>query len=412
MTKDYDVIILGGGPAGLIAAGSAAQQGASVVILEKNDRPGKKLLITGKERCNITSNNHDLLSFVEAYGKQGKFLLSALSHFGVADIIQFFNSHDVPTKIEQGSKIFPASDKALDVLLALQGYLQELNVPILTNAAAQSINQIDDGFQVVTEKQTITSKSVIISTGGLSYPSLGSSGDGYKFAAKLGHAIIPTEPALISLVLNEPWLESVQALELKNISVTLFQNNKKQSRRQGDALFTQDGITGPMILDMSKSVGRYLKQGPVNLVIDFCPDVEHQILDNQLLEDLDGFRGKSFINVLNEILPKRLALVFSELAGVLPTKQCNSITKTERKRLLNLLKAFPLKVKRLSGFEKAIITVGGVSLKEVDPKTMQSKLVPGLFFAGEVLDLDGPSGGYNLQVCWSTGYMAGQNAAY
>jgi len=411
MNGTYDVAIIGGGPAGLMAARCAAECGANVILIEKNDRMGKKLLLTGKERCNITCFDDNMRRVAEAFGKKGKFLLSALSVFGVSEVIRFFNEHGVPTKVENGKKVFPVSDKARDVLDMLLHIIEKDNVTVLTGSAVQSIATIDPGFQMVTENHNIEARSVIICTGGLSYPSLGSSGDGYKWAELLGHAIVPTEPSLVSIVLNESWIKDVQALEMKDVRISLYQNNKKQDECLGDAMFTQEGITGPMIIDLSRSVGQHLKQGPVTLEIDFCPVLTHKLLDSRLLCDLDGYRGKPFNHVLSGLLSRRLVPVFAELVKIDPTKHCDLVTRIERKRLLNLLKSFPVRVAHLSGFGKAIITAGGVSLKEINSQTMQSKIVPNLFFAGEILDLDGPSGGYNLQVCWSTGYVAGQSAA-
>ena len=393
-----------------MAAGRSAQCGAKVVLLEKNDRPGKKLLVTGKERCNITCFEENLLKFVEPFGKNGKFLLSALSNFGVTDILRFFKELGVPTKIEKGNKAFPTSDKASDVAGALLSYIEKYKVTLKTSSTVQAITVRESGFEITAQDEQIKAHSVIISTGGLSYPSLGSSGDGYQWAKQLGHTIVPTSPALVGIVLKEPWLKDVQALELKDVRISMYQNNKKQDERLGDALFTHEGISGPMLIDMSKSVGQYLQKGPVTLEIDFLPTLAHDQFDKLLLAALEISRVRQVKNVLSELLPQRIIPIVTESAGFDASLRCDILSRVERKKLVNLLKAFPLQVESLAGYAKAIITSGGVSLKEIDPKTMQSKLVPNLFFAGEILDLDGPTGGYNLQVCWSTGYLAGQSA--
>ena len=411
MQIDYDIGIIGAGPAGLMAAGRAAQLGAKVVLIEKNDRPGKKLLATGGERCNITCSEKNRLKFVEPFGKQGKFLLSALASFGIADILNFFKEQGVATKVEKGNKVFPVSDKASDVAKALVNYVEKHQVSILTNCSVQAVRVTESGFEISSQSQKIEAKSVIICAGGLSFPSLGSSGDGYNWAEMLGHTITPTEPALVGLVLKEAWIKSVQGLELKDVRLSFYQNNKKQDGCLGDALFTHEGISGPLLINLSKTIGQYLKQGPLTLEIDFHPALNHDVLDKHFLSIIEKAKGKQLKNVLSELIPSRLVPFFTNPSEIDTSKRGDMLSKIERKRLINLMKSFPLQVDKLAGYAKAIITAGGVSLKELDPQTMESKLVPNLYFAGEILDLDGPTGGYNLQVCWSTGYVAGESAA-
>ncbi len=402
----YDVAVVGAGPAGLIAAGHAAKMGAKIILLEKNDRPGKKLLLTGKERCNITQFQENSLKFVEVFGKQGKFFLSALTRFSVTDTIEFFNQYGVPTKIERGQRVFPESDKALDVLNALLRFIKKANVELRTCTSIQSLHATTDGaFEIRLTTETIHAKTLILCTGGLSYPSTGCSGDGYTWAKHWNHTVTTLSPALVGVVLNEPWLKDVQALELKHVRISLVSQGKKKDERFGDALFTHEGISGPIIIDMSKAIGEALAYGSATLELDLKPALNHDALDKRLLRELQTY--KTMAGVFTTLLPRRLIPVIANLTQIDPATSCGELSRDARKRLLNLLKSFPLPVERVGGFEKAIITSGGVSLKEINPQTMESRLINGLYFAGEILDLDGPTGGYNLQVCWSTGALAG-----
>lgn len=411
--EQYDLAIIGAGPAGMIASVRASECGAHVVLLDKNRILGAKLLMTGKERCNITNAETDIQKFSARFGKNGKFLLSALYRFGVQETIDFFHKNKLKTKTERGGRIFPEGDKARDVQELFLRLIKKNNITLLTNCRIKTIAlQHNTIHKIILENDTgIRAKNFLISTGGLSYPQTGSTGDGYTWAKQMGHTVIKPEPALTPIVVREKWIKNIEGLSLKNVRISVYQNNKKQDDRFGEALFTGFGLSGPIILDMSKSIGEILVNGKTILSIDFKPGLEHNILEKRILRDLEKHSNKAIKNILPELLPKKLIPIILDLSKIDPEKKGHSLTKDERKILRMLLKEFPLTVKSLLGFNKAIITAGGVNLKEIDPKTMRSKLINNVYFAGEILDVDGPTGGYNLQVCWSTGYLAGENAA-
>jgi len=411
-TEKYDLAIIGAGPAGMMAALRAAECGARVVLLEKNSIPGIKLLMTGKERCNITNAEPDVRKFADNLGKNGRFLLSALYHFGMRETIDFFHRNNLKTKIERGGRVFPESDKAKDVQGLFLRLIKKNHITLLTNCRIKKISQRQNRIEkIILDKFELKAENYLLSTGGLSYPRTGSTGEGYAWAGRMGHTIIKPEPALTPVLVKERWVKELEGLSLKNVRISIYQDNKKQDDRFGEALFTGSGLSGPIILDMSKSIGKLLVNGEADLFIDFKPALDFKVLDKRILHDLEKHGNRSIRNILPELLPKKLIPVILEPAGIEPEKKGHSITKDERKRLRLLLKQFPLTVEGLSGFNKAIITTGGVSLKEIDPKTMRSRIIENLYFAGEILDLDGPTGGYNLQVCWSTGYLAGESAA-
>ncbi len=409
----YDLAIIGAGPSGMMAAVRASECGAHVVLLEKNRIPGIKLLMTGKERCNITNAETDVHKFISVFGKNGKFLLGALHRFGVNETIDFFHKNKLKTKIERGGRIFPEGDKASDVHELFLRLIEKNNITLFTNCRIKNITHEQNTInKIILENDTeIKAKNYLISTGGLSYPQTGSSGDGYTWAKQMGHTIKKPEPALTPIVVREKWIKELEGLSLKNVRISIYQNNKKQDDRFGEALFTSFGLSGPIILDMSKSIGKLLAKGKTILSIDFKPGLEYNILDRRILRDLEKHSNKEIKNILHELMPKKLIPVILDIAKIDAEKKGHSVTKDERKILRLLLKEFTLTVKSLSGFNKAIITTGGINLKEIDPKTMRSKIINNLYFAGEILDMDGSTGGYNLQVCWSTGYLAGENAA-
>ncbi len=411
-TEKYDLAIIGAGPAGMMAALRASGCGAGVVLLEKNSLPGIKLLMTGKERCNITNAEPDTRKFADNLGKNGRFLLSALYHFGMEETIGFFHENNLKTKVERGGRVFPESDRAKDVQGLFLRLIKKHNITLLTNCRIKKICQRQNRIKEISlDNSGIKAENYLLSTGGLSYPGTGSTGDGYAWARQMGHTIIKPEPALTPVLVKEKWVKDLEGLSLKNVRISVYQGNKKQYDRFGEALFTGSGLSGPIILDMSKSIGKILVNGDVGLVIDFKPALGFKVLDRRILHDLEKYGNRSIKNILPELLPGKLIPVILELAGIEPEKKGHSITKDDRKRLRLLLKEFPLTVEGLAGFNKAIITTGGVSLKEIDPNTMRSRIIENLYFAGEILDLDGPTGGYNLQVCWSTGYLAGESAA-
>jgi len=408
----YDLAVIGAGPAGMMAALRASECGARVVILEKNASPGIKLLMTGKERCNITNAETDARKFAEAFGRNGKFLLSALNRFGVEETIDFFHKNNVRTKIERGNRVFPESDKARDVQEVFLRLIKKNGIPLRTGSSVKKIIHTNDEIEkVVLDKGEVRAANYLICTGGLSYPRTGSTGEGYKWAKDMGHTVIEPQPALTPVLVKEKWVKDLEGLSLKNVNISVHQDNRKRDDRFGEALFTFNGLSGPIVLDMSKSIGKLLSKGLTELVIDFKPALEPGVLDMRIMRDLEENKKKAIKNILAGLLPQKLIPVVLELLKIDPEKKGHSITKEERRSLRMILKEFPLTVTGLLGFGKAIITTGGINLKEVDPRTMRSKLIRNLYFAGEVLDLDGPTGGYNLQVCWSTGYLAGENAA-
>lgn len=407
--EKFDVAVIGGGPAGMIAAIKASEKGAAVVLLEKNSTLGKKLLITGGSRCNITQNEFNNKKFVEKIGKQGQFLLSAMSVFGPKEAQEFFEKNGLRTKVERGGRIFPVSGKSQDVLNVLSLCLRQNKVKVLLNQEVVDFNVKEGKIEKVNSKEKeIIAKNFILATGGKAYPCTGSTGDGYLWAQKMGHKIVRPMPALAPIKIKENWVSGLSGLTLKNVSVFVFQNNKKQESRFGEMLFTHFGLSGPIILDLSKKIGELMTTGKVILKIDLKPALDILTLDKRLQRDFA--RNKNFRNYLPELIPKKLGDLIIGFTGISPDKKLNSISKEERKKVIDFLKYLELTVEGLAGFRQAIITSGGVDLKEIDSRTMCSKIIKNLFFAGEIIDLDGPTGGYNLQICWSTGYAAGANA--
>ena len=409
----FDVVVIGGGPAGMMAAGRARELGAKVLLLEKNAALGRKLLLTGKGRSNITKAEFSPRELLKKYGREGDFLLHPLSVFGGKETIDFFEKKGLKTKIERGKRIFPQSDKAADVLNILISYLEKGKVEIMTNSEVKKIIKEKNRIVKVILKdgEEILAKNYIIATGGKSYPGTGSIGEGYQWAKELGHKVNKLRPVLVPLKIKENWPKMAQGLSLKNVELTVFQNNKKQDSRFGEMLFTHFGISGPIVLDLSGKVGELLEKGEVKLVLDLKPALDFETLDKRLQSDFSKYSNKLFKNSLSDLLPQKLISIIVDLSGINPEKKVNEITRQERQKLVKLLKGLEMRVSSLLGFETAIVTAGGVSLKEIDSKTMKSKLIENLFFAGEIIDLHGPTGGYNLQLCWSTGYLAGQGAA-
>lgn len=410
MTKNkYQLAVIGGGPAGMMAAGHAAELGAGVALIEKNNTLGAKLLITGKGRCNITNAEEDLKKIINAYGPNGKFLYSALNKFPNKEVVDFFEKHRLKTKIERGNRVFPVSDKARDVVNCLVQYLEINKVEVKFNSSVKKITAKNNKIEkiILMNGEEIQADNYILATGGKSYPGTGSTGEAYKWLKQLGHTIIEPKPALTPVIVKEQIVKRLEGLSLKNAEVSLWAGQKLASEF-GEALFTANGLSGPVILDLSKKISSNINKN-LKIKIDFKPALDYPTLDKRILRDFEEQKNKKFKNSLDKLLPGKLIPVIIELSGIKPDKAVNEITKDERKKLLKLLKEFELTVKGLVGFEKAIITSGGVDLKEVDPQTMKSKILDNLYFAGEILDLDGPTGGYNLQVAWSTGYSAGDN---
>lgn len=405
----YDVAIIGGGPAGMMAAIQAGQNKLSVVLLEKNKKLGIKLLATGKGRCNLTNNTEDIKKIIAEYGPNGKFLFSSFNKFGVKETIAFFEQNGLKTKTERGNRVFPLSDSALDVLNVLIKILEKNKVEIKTSRAVKKLIKKGGKIEkaILENNEEIIAENYIICVGGKSYPLTGSTGDGYEWLSKLGHTIATPSPALSPVITKEKIVKELEGLSLKNVEISLYKNNKKTDSRFGEALFTANGLSGPIILDMSKKIRENLPNA--RLVIDFKPALDFKQLDQRIQKDFNESKNKLFKNSLKNLLPQKLIPVIVKLSKINPDKQVNEISKEERKKLIHLLKEFALTASDLIGYDKAIITSGGVSLNEIDPKTMRSKIISNLYLAGEILDLDGPTGGYNLQVCWSTGYIAGSS---
>jgi len=410
-----DVLVIGGGPAGMMAAIAASENGAKTVLVERNSELGIKLMMTGKGRCNITNAETDKRKFLEMFGRNGKFLYAAFNDFGASETINFFESRDLAMKVERGNRVFPVSEKAEDVRKVLLGELRNNKVTVLKDVKVSDISVAKNKITKVKFENggegEVGFKNIIIATGGLSYPYSGSSGDGYLWAKKGGQKVLPQNPALTPIVLREKWVAGLEGLSLKNVKICVYQDDKKRDERFGEAIFTEQGISGPIILDMSKKIGEFLDKGKVKILIDYKPALTFSELDLRVQRDFIENQNRMFKNSLEQLLPQKLIPVIIELSRIDPQKKINLVTKEERRKLIHLLKEMELNVEKLLGFDKAVITSGGVSLREVDPKTMRSKLIENLYFAGEVLDLDAPTGGYNLQEAWSTGHLAGKSAA-
>ena len=414
------VIVIGGGPAGMMAAITSAESGNKVILLEKMERLGRKLLITGKGRCNITSSL-PIDEFIQNTPGNGQFLYSCFKNYTNQDIIQFLKSQGLEVKEERGNRIFPVTDKSLDVLECFKKRLKELNVEIFYNIKVTDVIQKkeQEKLQVKTEDNKLfEADKVVLATGGKSYPVTGSTGDGYELAKQLGHTITTIKPSLIPLTAKKEDLElckELQGLSLINVSIKLIDTSKNKTIYEdfGEMLFTHWGVSGPIILSSSAHLLRYknveelLSKGQIELSINLKPALTAEKLENRLLRDFEAQKNKEYKNSLNDLLPKKLIEPIIMLSGIDREKQVNSITKQERKNLVSLLQDFRIKISGFRPIEEAIVTSGGISTKEINPKTMESKIVHGLYFAGEIIDVDAYTGGFNLQIAWSTGYTAG-----
>ncbi len=404
-----DIVIIGGGPAGMMAAIAAAEYGAQVVLLEPNERLGKKLNITGKGRCNVTNNctTEVLLQNVPC---NGRFLYSAFSGYDTADVIAFFETQGVPLKTERGNRVFPVSDRAFDISGALEKYMKQLGIRVVRDRARTLL--MEDGVLggVQGERSAYEAQRVIIATGGVSYPLTGSTGDGYTLAESVGHKIIEPSGSLVPLCAKGDLCQKLQGLSLRNVGLRVFENNKKIYDDFGEMLFTHFGVSGPLILSASSHMRKF-GEAVYRLEIDLKPALDEQMLDKRLLSDFAKHANSDFVNALGELLPRKLIEPFVELTGIAPHTKMHDITREQRRTILTLLKSLPVEITQPRPVKEAIITSGGVCVKEVNPSTMESKLVSGLYFAGEVLDVDAYTGGFNLQIAWSTGHLAGISAA-
>lgn len=400
--------IIGAGPAGIIAAGTAAENGKKVVIFEKNKQIGKKLFITGKGRCNIT-NASPIEEFFNYIVSNKNFLYSSLYSYTNTHILELLDKYGLITKVERGNRVFPNSDKSSDVIKALNKYLDDTGVDVRLNSEVKNVYFNGEKFVIeLSTGEKYEFDSIIITTGGKSYPATGSTGDGYRFAKSFGHTITNLRPSLVPMELNNQWISDLMGLSLKNVTLKAYSNKKLVHEEFGEMVFTHYGISGPIVLSMSNYVNRIING--LKLSIDFKPALDFEKLDNRILRDFTEYKNKQLKNALNDLLPQKLIPWVITAAGVYPDKVVHQITKEERERLVGVLKDFPLEFKGFRPIEEAIVTSGGISTKEINPSTMESKIVPGLFFAGELIDVDALTGGYNLQIAYSTGYLAGINA--
>ncbi len=406
----YDVIVIGGGPAGMMAAGRAAECGAHVLLVEKNEDLGKKLLITGGGRCNLTNTGPD---FFDRFKRDKKFLFSPFARFGVEETLHFFNGRKVSTKVEAGGRVFPESDQAQSVWGALARYMDEGRVTVRSSVFAK-------GFEIEGEKITglrigngemLCADSYILATGGLSHPETGSTGDGFRFLREMGHTVRDPEPSLVPIKVRDRWVHALSGATLDDAVLAAYQDGTRRFVRRGRMLFTHFGLSGPMVLNMSREVKELMKRGSVELVLDLAPGTDQGAFDGKLQGVFAEYQNKLIKNVLGSIIPSALVEAVLGLAGIDPSKPVRTVSREERLALGRAVRHLSMTVSGFLGTDKAIVTSGGVSLKEVDMKTMRSRRYGNLYLVGDILDIDRPSGGYSLQLCWTTGYVAGESAA-
>ncbi len=408
---DYDVVVIGGGPAGMMAAIRAGELGASVVILEKNDDLGKKLLITGGGRCNVTNAIFDNRALAQKYGKKGKFLLSPLSQWNSRSTVDFFESRDMSTKVENEGRIFPKSNSAQSVWDVLVDDLKKYKVKVLTNSPVLKISHSKNLITgVETPNGTVRAKSYVIATGGTARPETGSSGEGLTWLKKLGHTVVVPASALVPVKIADQWVKKLQGLSLSAVKVTLLENKMRADSKVGKILFTHFGLSGPLILNMSRAIGEAMVESKVTLSLDLFPTLDYPELDEKLREHLKTVQNKKWNNALVKFLPPLLVPVAIELSGINSQTEVNKMIRLERLAFVRMLKNLLMTPTGLLGPEKAIVSSGGVALEEVDFKTMRSNKISNLYLAGDILDFERPSGGFSLQICWTTGFVAGGSA--
>ena len=402
-----DLVVIGGGAAGMMCAVMAARRGLSVTILDRNLQLGRKLRITGKGRCNV-NNNCDIKTFMANIPGDGRFLYSALNRLSPADTISFFESHGLPLKTERGNRVFPRSDNANDVANLMASLCKKAGVRVMRTAAKQIITENGAVAGVATGEGYLPCRAAAVCTGGLSYPLTGSTGAGYEFARNLGHTVTPLRPSLVPLVSPDAYCAEMQGFAPKNVTLSAYEDDKLIYRELGEMLFTHFGVSGPLVLSASAKM-RKMGSAAYRLSIDLKPGLDEKKLDARILRDFDKYANREFKNALGDLAGRSMIPILIKLSGIPEDKPVNTITREERRGLVALLKAFPVSVSGFRPIEEAIVTSGGVSTKEINPRTMESKLVSGLFFAGEVLDVDGYTGGFNLQIAWSTGFVAGNS---
>jgi predicted Rossmann fold flavoprotein len=413
MAKIYDLIVVGGGASGMIAAGRAGERGLSVLLLEKNKQLGNKILITGNGRCNILNAIEDEHMLLEKYGSSKQFLYSLFAQFGEKEAFDFFNSHGLPLVTEQYNRVFPKSQSAMDVVQFLSDYMQQNNVEVRTQCTVSGV-RIKDGCieSISCGADMLTAREYIFATGGVSHPETGSTGDGYKWLKQIGHTVASPTPSLVPLAIKERWAKELSGISLDDMKLTFFVDGEKEFKINGKLLFTHFGISGPLILNSASKVSKLLPTGVVTAEIDMFPRLDSGALERQIISIFDLNKNKILKNIINELIPAGMAKGISILlAEHMDTEtKIHSITKENRKTIINLFKALPITVTGLMGMDRAIVADGGLPLTEVDMKTMRSKIINNLFVTGDLLHINRPSGGFSLQLCWSTGYVAGSNA--
>ncbi len=411
--KIWDVVVIGGGPAGMMAAGRASELGAEVLLLEKNDSLGKKLLITGGGRCNLTNAEPDVRKFLSKFKDSDKFLFSPFSQFGVSETLDFFHTRGMETKVEALGRVFPLSNTAQSVWDTLLEYMKAEGkngkVNIRSNCPVTGFEKNENKITAVILKnnEKIYGKKFILATGGKSRPETGSTGDGFEWLKEIGHTVVEPSVALVPVTTSDAWVKRLQGVSIPEVKITLLQNNIKQNIKTGKILFTHFGLSGPTILNMSRDIGELLKYGDVVISLDLLPHLDHGQLNSELQKIFTENDKKKIKNVLDNLVPSAVAPIILELASVSPDTACNSVTREERLKLIEIFKNIHIHPTGLLGEDKAIITSGGIALSEVDFKTMSSKLFPNLYVVGDILNIDRPTGGYGLQLCWTSGYVAG-----
>ena len=407
----FDVAVIGGGPAGMMAAGRAAELGARVALIEGNTHPGRKLLSTGNGRCNLANATLDKSRLAEVYGANGKFLYSAFARFGTAETLEFFRRHSLRLKEEEGGKVFPASDRAADVLDCLLRYMEKGRVTLIAGERVHGLAREGDAVtRALLRGREIEAASFIVCTGGRSFPATGSDGEAFGWLKGLGHTVTPLFPALSPITVEERWLREAEGASLRGIVLRAFQGGKKVAEEPGECMVTRDGLSGPAALNLSRKITG-LTGVEVKVQVDIRPNTPLDRLDAELVRTFRDSPNRLLRNILDELVPPKYVPVILGACGIGGEARANVVTRADRLRFAHALKGLELTLKGIKGFERAMVTRGGVALGEVDSRTMRSKLVRNLYFAGEALDLDGPTGGYNLQICWTTGWVAGESAA-
>lgn len=413
MAEIWDVVVIGGGPAGMMTAGRAGSKGAKVLLVEKNPNLGKKLLLTGGGRCNLTNAEPDEKIFLAKYGPADKFLFSAFARFGVKDTLVFFHNYGVETKVEPGQRVFPVSNSSQTILNALVGYLKDGQVKIMTGASVVGFVTKNQSIEAVklSDGSEIRAKSFVLATGGKSHRETGSTGDGFVWLKTLGHKVIEPSAALVPVAIREAWVKKLSGLSFDRAKLTIFIDGIKQKAKTGKMLFTHFGLSGPLILNLSRDIGEWQKEGDVTLALDILPGFGYDQLNVKLQEIFKQNSNKKLKNSLGILMPEAMVELGLKMAEIELDTFCHSVTREERQRLVKGLKTWPMTVDHLLGLDSAVVTSGGVDLIEVDFKTMQSKLYSNLYLVGDVLNIDRPSGGFSLQLCWTTGYVAGEASA-